>query len=180
MQAPTKARNPTMARFPFMIPRCSVGARTTAIGWRLRAGKTCAIVGNKMLPNNDFWLRRCGLNSLWLVSWPMLFTLLTGGPAQGNPVITATFDSTITGDPNAAAIESTINSVIALYEANFSDPITVMINFQEMAGGLGQNSSYFIPGVPYSTFRAMLAAAATTANDNNALANLPAGGANPV
>ena len=133
-----------------------------------------------MLLNNQFRRRRRGLNSLWLLFWPTFFTLFGAGLAQGNLVINATFDSTITGDPNAAAIESTINSAIALYEASFSDPVTVSINFQEMAGGLGQNSSYFIPGVPYSTFRAMLATAATTANDTNALVHLPAGSDNPV
>ena len=133
-----------------------------------------------MLLNNQFRRRRRGLNSLWLLFWPTFFTLFGAGPAQGNLVINATFDSTITGDPNAATIESTINSAIALYEASFSDPVTVTINFQEMAGGLGQNSSYFIPGVPYSTFRAMLATAATTANDTNALVHLPAGSDNPV
>jgi hypothetical protein len=110
----------------------------------------------------------------------MLFTLFGIAPAQGNLVINATFDSTITGDPNAAVIESTINSVIALYEASFSDPITVTINFQETAGGLGQSSSYVIPGVSYSIFRSKLAAAATTANDTHALAHLPAGSSNPV
>jgi hypothetical protein len=114
------------------------------------------------------------------VSWPILFTWFGVAPAQGNLVINATFDSTITGDPNAAVIESTINSVIALYEANFSDPITVTINFQEIAGGLGQSSSYFVPGISYSTFRSKLAAAATTANDTIALAHLPAGSANPA
>jgi len=49
----------------------------------------------------------------------VIFNLCAGGSAQGNLVINATFDSTITSDPNAATIEGTINSVIALYQASF-------------------------------------------------------------
>ena len=133
-----------------------------------------------MLPNRSHWWRRHGLDSRLLVSWPVICTLFGGTLAHGNLVINATFDSTITSDPNAADIESTINSVIALYEESFSDPVTVTINFQEMSSGLGQSSSYYVPEVHYSTFRTMLAAAATTANDADALAHLPAGDSNPV
>jgi hypothetical protein len=115
-----------------------------------------------------------------LVSWPVFYTLFGGALAHGQFVINATFDSTITSDPNAADIENTINSVIALYAASFSDPVTVTINFQEISSGLGQSSSYYVPGVHYSTFRTMLAAAATTTNDADALAHLPAGDSNPV
>lgn len=115
-----------------------------------------------------------------LLPWPVILTLFGGAPAHGQLVIIATFDSTITSDPNAAVIEGTINSVIALYEASFSDPVTVTINFQKMSGGLGASASYYIPGVDYSTFRAMLAAAASTADDATALAHLPAGPTNPV
>src|ERR1035437_3483737 len=133
-----------------------------------------------MLPGKHFWRRGRGRKSLGLVSSPIFLTLLGVAPARGNLVINATFDSTITGDPNAALIENTINSVIALYEASFSDPVTVTINFQEITGGLGQSSSYLVPGVSYSTFRSRLAARATTANDTNALAHLPVGSNNPV
>ena len=44
-------------------------------------------------------------------------------------------DSTITSDPNAAAIKSTIYAAIANLESRFSDPITVTINFSEMGSG---------------------------------------------
>src|SRR6266513_276014 len=39
-------------------------------------------------------------------------------------IINATFDSSIVGNPNAAAIEAMINRAIAIYESLFSDPIT--------------------------------------------------------
>lgn len=99
-------------------------------------------------------------------------------PAQ-SLTIAPTFDSSITGDPNAATIIATINSVIALYEATFSDPITVTIKFQETGSGLGASSSFFVPR-SYSTFRSHLASDATTFDDSVALAHLPGGTANPV
>ena len=45
-------------------------------------------------------------------------------------IIHATFDSSITGNPNAAAIEAMINRAIAIYESLFTDPITVQILFR--------------------------------------------------
>jgi len=89
-----------------------------------------------MLPDGNHWQRRHGLNSLLLLAWPVLFNLFGDASAHANLVIKATFDSTITSDPNAAVIESTINSVIALYEASFSDPITVTITFHETTDAL--------------------------------------------
>src|SRR4029077_14569860 len=41
-----------------------------------------------------------------------------------------TFDSSITGNPNAAAIEAMINRAIAIYESLFRDPITIQIRFR--------------------------------------------------
>src|SRR6266446_9237157 len=45
-------------------------------------------------------------------------------------VIIPTFDSSITGNPNATAIEAMINQAVAIYQARFSDPITVRIYFR--------------------------------------------------
>jgi hypothetical protein len=133
-----------------------------------------------MLPKKRSRGSRHGLNSLLLLARLVIFILVGAASARGNLVINATFDSTITRDPNAAVIESTINSVIALYEASFSDPITVNIAFQEMAGGLAASSTAYGTGVPYATFYTSLAAAATTAMDADALAHLPAGANNPA
>jgi hypothetical protein len=99
-------------------------------------------------------------------------------PAQAL-TITPTFGSSITGDPNAAAIEASINSTIAIYENTFTDPINVPITFNEMTSGLGQ-SSVPLFSVPYATYRAALGADATTANDATALAGLPNQANNPV
>src|SRR6476619_3374684 len=44
--------------------------------------------------------------------------------------IHATFDNSITVNPNAAAIEAMINRVISIYESLFRDPITIEILFR--------------------------------------------------
>jgi hypothetical protein len=99
-------------------------------------------------------------------------------PASGL-VINPVFDSSITGDPNATTIMNTINSAIAVYEASFSDPITVTITFMEKTSGLG-SSSTFVTTKTYSSYFSRLSADATTAYDAIALAHLPGGTNNPV
>jgi hypothetical protein len=94
-------------------------------------------------------------------------------------VIVPIWDTTITSDPNAATIESTIMMAIQLYEARFADPITVSIQFEEMSDGLGESQwSYY--NIPYSQFLSALQSDATTTNDAIALANLSPGPNNPV
>jgi len=89
---------------------------------------------------------------------------------QTHLTILATFDSTITSDPNAAQIESAINSAISAYQSNFSDPITVNITFQE-GRGLG-SSTFGVYTFSYYSFYNALLADATTADDTAALARL--------
>ena len=133
-----------------------------------------------MSPNQNSRGRGDGLKFLWPVSLVVIFNLCAGGSAQGNLVINATFDSTITSDPNAATIEGTINSVIALYQASFSDPVTMAITFHETSSGLGFSSTYYNVGISYSSIHAKLVAGATTVNDTKALAHLPNTTANPA
>ncbi len=109
--------------------------------------------------------------------------LASAAPVFAQLTITATFDSSIAGDPNAAAIENTINLAIAKYQAAFADPINVSISFTEISSGLGQSqtSAYKIS---YSTFYNALVADAKTSSDSTALAHLPvasaSGSTNPV
>jgi hypothetical protein len=94
-------------------------------------------------------------------------------------IINATYDSTITSDPNAATIEATINSAIAVYENYFSDPITVNFTFQEVTNGLaGSRTSIYT--FAYADYLSALQAHATTLEDVTALNNLPGGPNNPV
>lgn len=96
--------------------------------------------------------------------------------------ITPTFDSSITNDPNAAAIENTINSVIQIYESTYANPINVLIDFREMSTGLGSSTTTIYP-VSYSTFRAGLAAQQAISHQTDqqtALNHLPNQLNNPV
>jgi hypothetical protein len=104
---------------------------------------------------------------------------VAAGAASTHLTIVPTFDSTITSDPNAAAIESTINAAINIYQTYFSDPITVKLDFKEMTSGLGQSSTY-IESVSYTSYLNALKSHATTANDNSAIASLPVQTDNPV
>jgi hypothetical protein len=105
--------------------------------------------------------------------------LLLGRVAQAGLVITPTFDSSITSDPNAATIISTINDTIHIYEVRFNDPIQVTIRFQKMATGLGSSQWWFI-SIPYTQYRNALLADSKTTNDVVALAHLQAASTNPV
>src|SRR5439155_20506326 len=95
------------------------------------------------------------------------------------PIFIPTFDASIASDPQAATIEATINSAIAVFQSSYSDPITVTITFQKMSSGVGLNSTYF-QDFPYSSYRAALVTHATTSDDATALAHLPGGASNPV
>src|SRR5206468_1524899 len=96
--------------------------------------------------------------------------------------IHATFDSSITGNPNAAAIEAMINRAISIYESRFSDPITIQILFRYAtngpdgtplpAGSIAQ-SNFVIYTAPWSVYINELIADAKTSNDNLANASLP-------
>ncbi len=105
--------------------------------------------------------------------------LLVAVPAWTSPfTIIPTFDTTITSDPNAAAIEGVINAAIAIYEHDLLDPITVRITFQE-GGGLGGSSSFYA-NLSYATYLAQLTADAKSSDDFTALAHLGTGPNNPV
>jgi hypothetical protein len=100
--------------------------------------------------------------------------------AEGSFIINPTFGSTITGDPNSALIEATINQAISFYEANITNNITVNITFAEMGTGLGESSTFF-GTITYSQYLAALQSHSSgDAVDISALASLPAGPNNPV
>ena len=115
------------------------------------------------------------------ISFGFAFAVLTLAPlAQANLIINATFDSTITSDPNAALIEATINQAVSFYEANITTPITVNITYAEMTGGLGESSTFF-GTITYNQYLAALQSHSSgDATDVAALASLPAGPNNPV
>jgi FG-GAP-like repeat len=103
-------------------------------------------------------------------------------------IINPTFDSSITGNPNAAAIEAMINRAISFHESLFSDPITIQIRFRYSTTGpdgiplpahTGAQSVFVIYQIPWSTYIGALRADARTSNDSVANATLPATALSP-
>jgi hypothetical protein len=97
-------------------------------------------------------------------------------------IIHPTFDSSITNNPNAAAIEASMNRAISICESLFSDPITIQIRFRyattapdgtRLSAGTLSQSDFVTYSIPWSTFINALRADATTGNDNLANASLP-------
>ncbi len=97
-------------------------------------------------------------------------------------IIHATFDSSITGNPNAAAIEAMINRAISINESLFSDPITIQIFFRysttapdgtPLSAGTISQSDLVVYTFPWSTYINALRADAKTSNDDLANASLP-------
>jgi hypothetical protein len=139
-------------------------------------------VGPDTQPGSDA-VSSTGRRSMKMRFWPCLFislmTALIIPSKSGALTIIPTFDTTITSDPNATAIEETINSAIAAYEINYSDPITVNFTFQEVNTGLASSFTYFTP-VSYSAYLSALTAHASSVDDAITLAHLPGGPNNPV
>jgi FG-GAP-like repeat len=103
-------------------------------------------------------------------------------------IINPTFDSSITGNPNAAAIEAMINRAISFHESLFSDPITIQIRFRFSTTGpdgtplpahASAQSVFVIYQVPWGIYINALRADARTSNDSVANASLPATALSP-
>jgi hypothetical protein len=100
-----------------------------------------------------------------------------------------TFDSSITGNPNAAAIQAMINRTIAIYESLFSDPITIQIRFRYATtdpegsplshGLVSESDTTLYTNIPWNTYISALRADARTSNDNIANASLPGNALSP-
>jgi hypothetical protein len=104
---------------------------------------------------------------------PVVAIVMLCGHAKADLVINATFDSSITSLPNAAAIEGAINSAIKVLEQNISTSIKVSVDFQNMPSGLGQSQTTEY-GISYFDYYNALKAAATTPAQLTALASLGA------
>ena len=97
-------------------------------------------------------------------------------------IINPTFDSSILTNPNAAAIQATINQAISILESLFNDPITVSILFRYSTTAdpcgvpppnfLGQSCTWGYDEA-WTVYANRLIADATTANDATANASLP-------
>src|SRR6478736_6326349 len=113
---------------------------------------------------------------------------MTTQPTTGL-TIHPTFDSSITGNPTAAAIQAMINRAIAIYESLFSDPITIQIRFRYATTGpdgvalphglVSQSDTTLYTNIPWNTYISALRADARTSNDNIANGSLPGNALSP-
>jgi hypothetical protein len=113
---------------------------------------------------------------------------MTTEPTTGL-TIHPTFDSSITGNPNAAAIQAMINRTIAIYESLFIDPITIQIRFRYATTGpdgsalphglISQSDTTLYTNIPWNTYISASRADARTSNDDIANASLPGNALSP-
>jgi hypothetical protein len=96
-------------------------------------------------------------------------------------VITPTFDASITGNANAAAIEGAINSAISTIDGLYSNNVTIPVTFTYNPASPGNllSTNQFYYGITYANYVALLQAD-SAANPSNtvlstALANLASG-----
>jgi len=149
------------------------GLETGPATWRLITG---------LSPGTNYYYRVTGIGENASAGNS---EVMTGTTATGSGlVISPTFDSSITNNPNAAAIQAMVNRSIALYESLFSDPFTVFILFRYSStkpngtpiGSTAQIalSNFVIYSPSWNTYINALRADAKTGNDAAANSSLPA------
>lgn len=108
--------------------------------------------------------------------------VLAAATASHAVTIDVTFGSSITSLSNAAAVEASIDNAVLFY-TQFTNPITVTIDFESVTTGLG-SSFTGLGGADYSVFTGQLAADAALNPQNHVLAtavnNLQYGNQKPV
>ena len=150
-------------------------------GYRdLDVGNVIRRVVTGLRPGRTYYyrVRSYATNGLASYSQPMRAAT---APTTGL-IINPTFDSSITNDPDAAAIEAMITRAISIYESLFDDPITIQIRFRysttgpdgtPLPPGTAALSALVVYLIPWDTCIDALTADATTSNDNLANASLP-------
>jgi hypothetical protein len=106
----------------------------------------------------------------------LITAFVTAKPADAL-TITATFGTG--GATVSPAAQAVINSAIQFYQNTFTDPINVLIQFNNMSTGLGSSNFWFY-SVGYSAYHTDLITDAKSTDDTAALATLPSGVNNPV
>jgi hypothetical protein len=142
-------------------------------------GNTTSFIVGRLNPGTNYYYRVQPYNSAG--AGPNSDIVAAETTTASGLVINPTFDSSITGNPQSAAIQSTINQAIALYQPLFGDSITVNIRFRysdtapdgtPLDGPIAE-SIYVVYGVPWGAYIFNLKADAKTTNDITANAGLP-------
>jgi hypothetical protein len=146
----------------------------------LEVGNVTGCVVTRLNPGTTYYYRVRSHTTNGMSNYSEAMTAATV-PTTGL-IIRATFDSSITGNPNAAAIEAMINRAISIYESLFSDPITIQIRFRyattapdgsPLPANLIARSNFVYYVSPWNAAVDALRADATSSNDDLAIASLP-------
>ena len=150
-------------------------------GYRdLDVGNVTGRIVTGLSPGTTYYYRVRAYDATSLGRYSDVMTVAT--TATAGLIIHATFDSSITTNPNAAAIEAMINRAISIYESLFSDPITIQILFRYSAtapdgtplpSGTTSQSDFVVYTISWSAYINALRADAKTSNDILANASLP-------
>src|SRR5436190_11538171 len=95
----------------------------------LDVGDTTSRIVSGLSPGTHYYYRVRGYNVLSTSNNSEVMTATTLTTLTGL-VITPTFDSSITSNPNSAAIQSVINKAIAIHQSRFKDALTATILFR--------------------------------------------------
>jgi elongation factor P hydroxylase len=188
-------QGPVTTRSSFMA---SWGSVSGAIGYRLDVSTSSSFssyvdgqqdldVGNVtgwvvtgLNPGTTYYYRVRAYDATSLGRYSDIMTVTTTTTA--GLIIHPTFHSSITSNPNAAAIEAMIIHAISIHESLFSDPVTAQILFRYSAtapdgtplpAGTISRSDYVYYMIPWNTYSSALRADANTSNDVLANASLP-------
>jgi hypothetical protein len=131
---------------------------------------------NKLTGRDSLGENRSPFPTSWLIFAvrPILTAVLfaLASPVQAM-IINATYDSSVTSQPDAAQIESAFAAASQTIEDLYTNSITVNITVYFGNVGLGMSYTALTGNPAYSDLVNALAAAATTATDSNAVASLP-------
>ncbi|HLZ55044.1 MAG TPA: NF038122 family metalloprotease, partial [Verrucomicrobiae bacterium] len=137
---------------------------------------------NKFIEGRNFIVRsmisfrrsKIRQGSMILLRVATLFAIAFTLPVQAM-TINVTYDTTVTGQTNAAQIESAFADAVQTFQDLYTNNITIDITVYYQTGiGLGESSTTFTGNPAYSDLVSALSGAATTAADSNSVASLPA------
>jgi len=116
---------------------------------------------------------------LKLLSGIAVFCFAFVAPVSGVTIV-PTFDTSITNDPNGAAMTNAIIFSIQTLQSNLTGNLTVLIHFtNDASAGLGQSSTWESP-YSYGGYLSALRNSATSMNDSNALSQIPNSPTDPL
>ena len=116
--------------------------------------------------------KRCTVTK-WLV---LAVLVLLGDMAPVRALtLNMTYDSSVTSLTNAAQVEAAVASAVQTFQDLYTNAVTINITVSFSSGvNLGQSTTSLTGNPAYTDLVNALSAAATTAADSNAVANLPA------